>query len=189
MEGQSEPAAWQSDAGGQIGNRRPGRPPHLELVWRSDDAAADSGWRASPDSRIAEAVELEILTGSPAGHSSAPVLIFAPRNGMLRQDCLRGAAIEQFIYPHAGRQDLTPHRTQGRYRRSRSGRPRVLVNEGNDPAVARDIEAALDRLVPHSAGYTHAEGNADSHIKTALIGSSETIWIESSTGLLCRWLA
>src|ERR1700733_13610104 len=56
-------------------------------------------------------------------------------------------------------------------------------------SAARDIEAALDRLVPHSAGYTHAEGNADSHIKTALIGSSETVWIERGRLLLGRWQA
>ena len=71
-----------------------------------------------------------------------------------------------------------PHTTAG-----------VLVNEGNDPAVARDIEAALDRLIPHSAGYTHAEGNADSHIKAALIGSSETVWIERGRLALGRWQA
>jgi secondary thiamine-phosphate synthase enzyme len=71
-----------------------------------------------------------------------------------------------------------PHTTAG-----------VLVNEGDDPAVARDIEAALDRLVPHSAGYTHAEGNADSHIKTALVGSSETVWIERGRLVLGRWQA
>jgi secondary thiamine-phosphate synthase enzyme len=71
-----------------------------------------------------------------------------------------------------------PHTTAG-----------VLVNEGDDPAVARDIEAALDRMVPHSDGYTHAEGNADSHIKTALIGSSETVWIEAGRLGLGRWQA
>jgi|SRR5580658_6960878 secondary thiamine-phosphate synthase enzyme len=71
-----------------------------------------------------------------------------------------------------------PHTTAG-----------VLVNEGDDPAVARDIEAALDRLIPHSAGYTHAEGNADSHIKAALIGSSETVWIERGRLALGRWQA
>jgi secondary thiamine-phosphate synthase enzyme len=71
-----------------------------------------------------------------------------------------------------------PHTTAG-----------VLVNEGDDPAVARDIEAALDSLVPHSAGYTHAEGNADSHIKTALIGSTETVWIERGRLALGRWQA
>jgi secondary thiamine-phosphate synthase enzyme len=69
-----------------------------------------------------------------------------------------------------------PHTTAG-----------VLINEGDDPAVARDIEAALDRLIPHAAGYTHAEGNADSHIKAALVGSSETILIEGGRLSLGRW--
>jgi len=71
-----------------------------------------------------------------------------------------------------------PHTTAG-----------VLINEGADPAVARDIEATLDRLVPHSGSYTHAEGNADSHIKTALVGSSETVWIENGRLVLGRWQA
>jgi secondary thiamine-phosphate synthase enzyme len=69
-----------------------------------------------------------------------------------------------------------PHTTAG-----------ILVNEGDDPAVARDIEAALDRLIPHAANYTHAEGNADSHIKTALVGSSQTIFIENGRLALGRW--
>jgi secondary thiamine-phosphate synthase enzyme len=63
----------------------------------------------------------------------------------------------------------------------------VMINEGDDPAVARDIEAALDRLIPHSAGYKHSEGNSDSHIKSALIGSSQTIWIEDGRLSLGRW--
>jgi secondary thiamine-phosphate synthase enzyme len=71
-----------------------------------------------------------------------------------------------------------PHTTAG-----------VLINEGDDPAVARDIEATLDRLIPHGANYEHAEGNSDSHIKTALIGSSETVWIENGRLSLGRWQA
>jgi len=69
-----------------------------------------------------------------------------------------------------------PHTTAG-----------VVINEGDDPAVARDIEAAFDRLIPRDAGYTHAEGNGDSHIKTALVGSSESVWIESGHLALGRW--
>jgi secondary thiamine-phosphate synthase enzyme len=69
-----------------------------------------------------------------------------------------------------------PHTTAG-----------VLINEGDDPDVARDIEAALDRMIPHKGDYRHAEGNSDSHIKTALIGSSETVWIEKSEISLGRW--
>lgn len=71
-----------------------------------------------------------------------------------------------------------PHTTAG-----------VLINEGADPAVARDIEAALDRIVPADGGYAHAEGNADSHIKTALIGSSQSVWIQEGQLSLGRWQA
>ena len=71
-----------------------------------------------------------------------------------------------------------PHTTAG-----------VLINEGDDPAVARDIEATLDRLVPHKGDYQHAEGNSDSHIKTAFTGSSETVFIENGRLALGRWQA
>ena len=63
----------------------------------------------------------------------------------------------------------------------------VIVNEGYDPDVASDMEGALDRLVPRDPGFRHAEGNSDSHIKTALCGSSETIWIENGQLMLGRW--
>jgi secondary thiamine-phosphate synthase enzyme len=82
-------------------------------------------------------------------------------------DCANGTCI---LY--------VPHTTAG-----------VLINEGDDPAVARDMEAALDRLIPRDAGYKHAEGNADSHIKTALVGSSETVWVEDGRLVLGRWQA
>src|ERR1700731_2468461 len=69
-----------------------------------------------------------------------------------------------------------PHTTAG-----------VIVNEGYDPDVARDMEGAFDRLVPDSAMFRHAEGNSDSHIKTALVGSSEAVWIEDGRPALGQW--
>ncbi len=69
-----------------------------------------------------------------------------------------------------------PHTTAG-----------VIINEGDDPDVARDIEATLDRIVPHTANYRHAEGNADSHIKTALTATTATIFIEDGELALGRW--
>jgi len=69
-----------------------------------------------------------------------------------------------------------PHTTAG-----------VIINEGDDAAVARDIEATLDRLVPRSARYEHAEGNSDAHIKTALTASSAVVMIEDGKLLLGRW--
>ncbi len=63
----------------------------------------------------------------------------------------------------------------------------VMINEGYDPDVVRDMEVAFDQLVPPKGDYRHAEGNSDSHIKTALVGSSETIWIADGHLVLGRW--
>jgi secondary thiamine-phosphate synthase enzyme len=71
-----------------------------------------------------------------------------------------------------------PHTTAG-----------VTINEGDDPAVARDIEAAFDRAVPRDALYKHLEGNADSHVKTALTGVSAIVFIEHGRLALGRWQA
>ena len=69
-----------------------------------------------------------------------------------------------------------PHTTAG-----------VIINEGADPDVARDILARLAHLVPHRDGYAHASGNADSHIKAALVGSSATVIVESGVPMLGTW--
>ncbi len=63
----------------------------------------------------------------------------------------------------------------------------VTVNEHADPAVATDIETALNRLVPPNAGYKHLEGNSDSHIKTSLISPSMTLIVENGEPLLGTW--
>ncbi len=69
-----------------------------------------------------------------------------------------------------------PHTTAG-----------ILINESDEPDVARDIGATLDRLVPREAGYKHYEGNADSHIKASLVGSSEVVPVEAGKLGLGRW--
>lgn len=65
----------------------------------------------------------------------------------------------------------------------------VTVNEGHDPDVAEDIVAALARLVPTRAGYAHAEGNADAHIKAALVGTCQAIPVVDGRLALGRWQA
>jgi secondary thiamine-phosphate synthase enzyme len=69
-----------------------------------------------------------------------------------------------------------PHTTAG-----------VTINEGADPSVARDVQNTLSRLVPHSGHYLHTEGNSDAHIKTSLVGSSQTLIIEGGKPLLGTW--
>jgi secondary thiamine-phosphate synthase enzyme len=63
----------------------------------------------------------------------------------------------------------------------------VTVNESYDSDVASDITAALSKLVPHRAGYAHSEGNADAHIKAAMVGSCQAIPVEDGRLALGRW--
>lgn len=69
-----------------------------------------------------------------------------------------------------------PHTTAG-----------LTINENADPSVRRDIMNALSKLVPANAGYSHAEGNADSHIKSSIFGSSLTIFIEGGQLAFGTW--
>jgi secondary thiamine-phosphate synthase enzyme len=71
-----------------------------------------------------------------------------------------------------------PHTTAG-----------VTINEGADPSVVKDIVSTLGKRVPRSANYLHAEGNSDAHIKTSLVGSSESIIIGGGKLLLGTWQA
>jgi secondary thiamine-phosphate synthase enzyme len=63
----------------------------------------------------------------------------------------------------------------------------VTVNESYDSDVARDITAALSKLVPHRAEYAHSEGNSDAHIKAAMVGSCQPIPVEEGRLALGRW--
>jgi secondary thiamine-phosphate synthase enzyme len=63
----------------------------------------------------------------------------------------------------------------------------IMINEGADPDVVRDIQYQLEKLVPYQKDYHHIEGNADSHIKTCLVGSSEVIIIEGGKLVLGTW--
>ncbi len=65
----------------------------------------------------------------------------------------------------------------------------ITINENDDPDVPRDIEAALDRLVPKDGPYKHWEGNADSHIKAAIVGCSRSVPIEGGKLVLGKWQA
>ena len=69
-----------------------------------------------------------------------------------------------------------PHTTAG-----------VTINENADPSVVRDMLAHLDKLVPENGGYTHAEGNADSHIKASMMGASVTVPVSGGRLALGTW--
>ena len=63
----------------------------------------------------------------------------------------------------------------------------ITINENADPDVPRDILAALDRAVPFSANYLHAEGNSAAHVKSSLVGASEMVIIENCRLVLGTW--
>jgi secondary thiamine-phosphate synthase enzyme len=58
-------------------------------------------------------------------------------------------------------------------RHSTSG---IVVNE-NEPGLVEDFQSSLESLVPTTNNYQHdmIDNNADSHLRSFLIGNSETI--------------
>lgn len=69
-----------------------------------------------------------------------------------------------------------PHTTAG-----------LTVNENADRDVARDMAGFMDRLVPQSPSFRHAEGNSDAHIKTSLFGPSLMLIVEDGEIRLGTW--
>ena len=66
----------------------------------------------------------------------------------------------------------------------------ITINENADPDVVGDILLTLDELVPQArAGYRHSEGNSDAHVKSSLVGCSETIILKGGKMLLGTWQA
>jgi len=63
----------------------------------------------------------------------------------------------------------------------------IIINENYDPSVTIDITKTLNRLIPDNNNYSHTEGNADAHIKAAVIGSSRTIFFENGEILFGTW--
>ncbi len=72
-----------------------------------------------------------------------------------------------------------PHTTAG-----------VTINEHADPAVARDFEAALERIIGDGWGWQHVEEgeeNAPSHVRAALMGPQVLIPLRAGRLALGTW--
>jgi secondary thiamine-phosphate synthase enzyme len=72
-----------------------------------------------------------------------------------------------------------PHTTAG-----------VTINEHADPAVARDFEAALERIVPEDWPWQHVEEgeeNAPTHIRAAFMGPDVLVPVRDGELALGTW--
>jgi secondary thiamine-phosphate synthase enzyme len=72
-----------------------------------------------------------------------------------------------------------PHTTAG-----------VTINERADPAVARDFEAALERMVGEDWGWKHieeGEENAPSHIRASLMSPQVLVPVSEGRLALGTW--
>lgn len=63
----------------------------------------------------------------------------------------------------------------------------VTINESADPAVPEDILMVLNQIVPWKAAYRHMEGNSPAHLKSTIVGASETIAVENGRLVLGTW--
>lgn len=71
---------------------------------------------------------------------------------------------------------FVPHTTAG-----------ITINENADPDVVKDIIMELNKIVPLSDHYLHAEGNSAAHIKSSMIGCSREVIIEENNLKLGTW--
>jgi secondary thiamine-phosphate synthase enzyme len=81
----------------------------------------------------------------------------------------RGAAVLVYV----------PHTTAG-----------VTINEHADPAVARDLERAMERIVGDDWGWEHIEDgeeNAPSHVRAVLTGPQVVIPLRDGQLALGTW--
>jgi secondary thiamine-phosphate synthase enzyme len=63
----------------------------------------------------------------------------------------------------------------------------ITINENADPSVKSDIIRKLADIFPQNDNYDHSEGNSDAHLKSSVIGCSQTLLIEKGSLLLGTW--
>ena len=74
---------------------------------------------------------------------------------------------------------FVPHTTAG-----------LTINEHADPAVARDLEAALERIVGDDWGWEHIEAgeeNAPAHVRASLAGPQLLVPVANGRLALGTW--
>lgn len=63
----------------------------------------------------------------------------------------------------------------------------ITINENADPDVKTDLTIGLNQTFPNKPEYIHFEGNSDGHMKSSVIGASETLIITNGRLVLGTW--
>lgn len=63
----------------------------------------------------------------------------------------------------------------------------ITINENADPDVKTDLTLGLNQTFPNKPEYIHFEGNSDGHMKSSLVGASETLIITNGKLVLGTW--
>ncbi|MFQ5952066.1 MAG: secondary thiamine-phosphate synthase enzyme YjbQ [Candidatus Omnitrophota bacterium] len=71
---------------------------------------------------------------------------------------------------------FVPHTTAG-----------VTINENADPDVVADIAMGLEHIVPSRLNYQHVEGNSPGHIKSSVMGCSESVFVSGGKLVFGTW--
>ena len=69
-----------------------------------------------------------------------------------------------------------PHTTAG-----------ITINENADPDVTRDLGLGLNKTFPNDSEFVHFEGNSDGHMKSSVVGASETLIIQDGAPIFGTW--
>jgi len=62
----------------------------------------------------------------------------------------------------------------------------ITINENADPDVRSDLKLSLNTIIT-DPGFAHAEGNSPGHVKSTLVGCSETVFVEEGKLKLGTW--
>lgn len=63
----------------------------------------------------------------------------------------------------------------------------ITINENADPDVKTDLKIGLNETFPNRSDYIHMEGNSDGHMKSSVVGASETLILTNGQLILGTW--
>lgn len=63
----------------------------------------------------------------------------------------------------------------------------ITINENADPDVVQDMIFSFNAYFPDRKEYRHREGNSFAHLRSSIVGISETVLVEKGNLILGTW--